>query len=477
MQPIEELLRETIGLDVAAVGPNLIQRAVRHRARSLGIRRLEEYRQFLEQSLAEWHELIESVVVPETWFFRDPEPIAAFVQLVREEWLPAHAGSALRLLSVPCSSGEEPFSLAMALLDGGIPAARFHIDGADISARALARAARGVYGRNSFRGKNLGFRDHHFQPSTEGFVLEPAVRKCVRFYRGNLLSDDFPNPQARYDFIFCCNLLIYFDALMRRKALGKIERLLAPTGVLFVSPVEHPLVIENGFVPAGIPMAFAFRKAGHGSRRQRIPWLAKQTAGGVPVPLNEAQTQAHFSPSPRPSPPRQGRGGSLGSRSAKRTRQDMGGDRRRFSLSPVEGGSRAGVSPVFRASRPRTTREDGREACPITPSAAAGAGVRGTDDLETARRLADAGHLRKAAAICEAHLSRNRDSAQAYYLLGLVRDASGEPGAIDCYRKALYLEPNHYDSLLQMALLLQKNGDTARARTFKNRAQRLKTEP
>ena len=99
---------------------------------------------------------------------------------------------------------------------------------------------------------------------------------------------------------------------------------------------------------------------------------------------------------------------------------------------------------------------------------------RAQHDLETARRLADAGRLKEAAEICEAHLRENRASAQAYYLLGLVRDAGGEPGAIECYRKALYLEPNHYESLLQMALLLQKNGDAARARTFKSRAQRIK---
>jgi chemotaxis protein methyltransferase WspC len=67
-------------------------------------------------------------------------------------------------------------------------------------------------------------------------------------------------------------------------------------------------------------------------------------------------------------------------------------------------------------------------------------------------------------------------SAQAHYLLGLVRDASGDASAIDCYRKAIYLEPDHYESLLQMTLLLQKSGDSARARAFRNRAQRVKTK-
>ena len=400
MKPIEDRLRETIGLDAASVGPSLIQRAVRHRMRSLGLKRLEDYQQFLEHSRTEWHELVESVVVTETWFFRDPEPIAAFVRLVREEWLPAHTAAPLRLLSVPCSSGEEPFSMVMALLGAGVPAERFQIDAVDISARALARAARGVYGRNSFRGKDLAFRERYFRPSAEGFVLDSAVRNCVRFYRGNVLSDDFLSSQSSYDFIFCRNLLIYFDPLMRRKALDKIERLLAPAGVLFLGPVEQPLAIEQGFVIATIPMTFACRR--------RPARLSRQPGVAVRSP-RKSEFQA------RPK-----------------------ADRRLLLPSPGK------AFPSLRS------------------------------DLETARRLADSGHLKEAAGICEAHLRESRVSAQAYYLLGLVREASGEPGAIDCYRKALYLEPNHYESLLQMALLLQQNGDAARARTFKSRAQRIK---
>jgi chemotaxis protein methyltransferase WspC len=97
-------------------------------------------------------------------------------------------------------------------------------------------------------------------------------------------------------------------------------------------------------------------------------------------------------------------------------------------------------------------------------------------DLEEARRLADAGRLEEASAICRTHLSSNGASAQAYYLLGLTRDAAGDPTAVEYYRKALYLEPDHYETLLQMALLSQKNGDPVRARTYKNRAQRLKSK-
>jgi chemotaxis protein methyltransferase WspC len=95
-------------------------------------------------------------------------------------------------------------------------------------------------------------------------------------------------------------------------------------------------------------------------------------------------------------------------------------------------------------------------------------------DLGLARRLADEGRLKEASAICDAYLLAHGASAQAYYLLGLVHDAGDLSSARDYYRKALYLDPNHYDTLLQMAGLSLKSGDAVRALTFRNRALRLK---
>jgi len=108
----------------------------------------------------------------------------------------------------------------------------------------------------------------------------------------------------------------------------------------------------------------------------------------------------------------------------------------------------------------------------LTRPSAAHSVVRAPSDLDAARQLADAGHLKEAATVCQEHLRNQGPSPQAYYLLGLVADASGDPQAIDYYRKALYLEPNHYETLLQMSLLLEKAGDTAGARIFKRRAAR-----
>ena len=97
------------------------------------------YLERVRVSGTELQALIEAVVVPETWFFRDRHAFVALARLAREEWLPSHREGALALLSLPCSTGEEPYSMAMALLDADVPANRFRVDAVDISTRSLAQ--------------------------------------------------------------------------------------------------------------------------------------------------------------------------------------------------------------------------------------------------------------------------------------------------------------------------------------------------
>src|SRR5258708_23982977 len=148
----------------------------------------------------------------------------------------------------------------MAFTEAGLPHDKFQIDAADISAHAIARARRAVYGRNSFRGKELGFRDRYFRPVQNEYCLDPAICACVRFQQTNVLAEGLPGLRASYDIIFCRNLLIYFDPPTQQKALAQIAGLLAPAGVLFVGPAEQRVFFDHGFVSAGIPMAFACRK-------------------------------------------------------------------------------------------------------------------------------------------------------------------------------------------------------------------------
>ncbi len=261
MNRIENLLRDSIGLHAPTIGSSVVEQTIRSRMARLGLTNHEAYLELLRKSPAEWNNLVEIMVVTETWFFREKHPFAALVRLVMEEWLPAHPSGTLRLLSAACATGEEPCSMAMALLDAGFPRHRLQIDAVDISARALAFAQRGIYGRNSFRGGDLDFRNRYFLPARGGHVLNPAVRRLVRYQRGNILSPDTLSETGVYDFIFCRNLLIYFDRPTQAATLAKLRRLLVPRGVLFTGSAELPLALEHGFRTLNLPRGFACRRA------------------------------------------------------------------------------------------------------------------------------------------------------------------------------------------------------------------------
>src|SRR6185503_2724728 len=180
----------------------------------------------------------------------------------------------LRLLSVPSSTGEEPYSMAMALLDAGVPSARFQIDAMDVSLHALERAAAAVYGRNSFRGTGTLGRDHHFEAAPRGRRVCQRVRRQVRFRHGNLLACPFVPPRDRFDIIFCRNLLIYFDRATQDRTIEQLGALLKPDGLLFVGSSEGGLTLSHGYVSAKLPMAFAFRRPQSGRPQRSAPLRA-----------------------------------------------------------------------------------------------------------------------------------------------------------------------------------------------------------
>jgi len=283
----QDLLRETMGLDAASVGTSAVERAVQARVQALRLDDPDAYWTQLQGSRAELQALIEAVVVPETWFFRDPQAFAAMARLALAEF----AGGTLRLLSLPCSTGEEPYTMAMALIDAGLPPACFRIDAIDISGQSLDRAREGVYGRNSFRGAGLSFRERHFEAAGRGYRIGDAVRGSVHFAQGNLFDAAFAPAADSYDIIFCRNLLIYFDVETQYRAIGVLKRLLAPKGLLFVGHAETGLLSAHDFVSAKIPMAFAFRKAG--ARPQPVR----------PEPARPRPQRAPFVSQPRPAPP------------------------------------------------------------------------------------------------------------------------------------------------------------------------------
>ena len=406
---IEELLKQSMGLDVHTMGESSILRAIQRRLEQRGQGdNLDVYYQSLRHSREELDSLIEEIVVPETWFFRDQRPFDAFKRLVQEEWLPQHGGQVLRILSVPCSSGEEPYSIAMALHDLGFPAAQAHIDAVDISRRNLERAGRARYRNNSFRGQNLGFRERYFTPVGDEYLLDERIRSGVHFRQGNLLDPGFSATTEPYDVVFCRNLLIYFDRATQDQALQVLRRLLKDTGILFIGHAEAGLFLDSWQVSNRYPSAFAFRKC-NDERRARE----------------------------RPDPALPRRKPRLAGRAAPR-------------------------QPTMPAPAPG--------AQPKAPEAPP---VARNNDLREALLLANQGHLAEAADLCERHLQRQGPSAEAFHLLGLVREATGQSEEAEAFwRKALYLEPRHLEALTHLALLCERRGEVREAQVLRQRTER-----
>jgi len=422
MSLIEEfsgLLKRRMGLDSGSIGQAAVERAVRHRMHAAGVDDEQDYLMRVQAWPDEMQQLIEAVIVPETWFFRYPESQVAMATLARERlFAPGCEGRVLRVLSVPCSSGEEPYSIAMALLDAGVPAHRFQVDAVDISVRMVEFAQRAVYGRNSFRGGDLAFRDRHFSEVPEGHQLAARVRGQVRFQPGNLFDPNLLAGAAPYDFVFCRNLLIYFDMATQERAVQVLRRFAREDGLLFVGPAETSLLTGRRLPAVPLARSFAFR------------------ATPAPAPV-ESLTPA---------------------------RAPLAGQR------PLVHAWTPPRRPVAQAPAPRLPVP--HAAIADAPSAQ-GAGQAAQASLREIAALADLGRVRDAMAQCQAHLDIHGASAEALHLQGLLLDAQGQSRqAQAAYRKALYLDPNHREALLHLAALVASDGDQEGARRLQARAAR-----
>lgn len=298
-----DLLRQETGLDLSEA---MADRAVASRLAHLGLTDADAYLRTLKSD--ELKALIELVVVPESWMFRDADAFTAVIRFVCEKLAEAPARS-VRILSIPCAGGEEPYSIAMALHDAGVPTTATVIEAVDLSEVALERAREGRYTRNAFRGVDLSFRDRHFSAVGNEYQINPALREQVIFSQGNLLALDAGANAGRYDIIFCRNLLIYFDEETTTAAIGKLRMMLADDGLLFVGYAEVPAFCSRGFTPLRVPGVFALKKERRGEREPREaqseaaaarPRVAPKPA---PAPVPTAPRPAAAAPAaPAPDP-------------------------------------------------------------------------------------------------------------------------------------------------------------------------------
>ena len=188
--------------------------------------------------------LVELAVVHETCFYRHPDQLELVAQLA------APAPGGLRLWSAGCATGEEAYSVAMALAEAGRPPGGDCVLGTDVSGRALAEAAAAAYGTRTLRFTPPSWTARWLGPpdAAGDRAIAPALAAGVAFSRHNLLSVE-PPPGAPFDVILCRNVLIYFEPYRIGEALVRLGAALVPGGALVLGPVELPLARGTPLLP------------------------------------------------------------------------------------------------------------------------------------------------------------------------------------------------------------------------------------
>jgi chemotaxis protein methyltransferase CheR len=315
------------------------------------------------------------------------------------------AGAPLRVLSAACSSGEEPYSIAIALAD--VHAAS--IRAVDVNPAALRRAQAARYSSWSLRETPAELQRKWFRGQGRELVLDERIRAAVQFERKNLVDEDLElwQPES-YDVVFCRNVLMYFAPEVARRVIGRIERALAPGGYLFLGHAETLRGLSHGFHLCHTHGTFYYQ------RREATPIAVPELARPEPEPAPEL---------PELRAPR-------------------------AAVAPL-----AGVLELLRDDRFSAALD-------ALDAVAAGASPDRDRLLVRSAILAHGGRFAEAEAACRLVHAIDELDAGAHYVLALCRDGAGDrAAAVEHDQAAAYLDPMFAMPRLHLGLLARRAGD------------------
>ena len=399
--------------------------------------------------------LAPELTIAETYFFRNPDHFRALLGVALPARLLARPpGAALRLLSAGCASGEEAYSLGIALRGALEPGREVSICGIDLNPKVLEKAARARYSRWALRGTPAEVRSLWFRAEGHDFVLDASVRAMVAFEERNLTEDDPAFWQrGRYDVIFCRNVLMYLTPEVARAVIARLAEALAPGGFLFLGHAETLRGMSEQFHLRNTHDAFYYQRRAEAD------------------PLEDAPDPPPVAPSPSP-----GWADSW--------------------LETVRGASEriAALADAARAAEAPRTREPAGEGAhadlvraielmgqarlveaqsllgSLTAESRADPDVR----LLHAVLLMHGGDLAEAARVAAELLETDDTHAGAHYVTALCCESAGDArGAERHDQLAARLDPSFAMPRLHLGLLARRAGDGARARGEFTEALRL----
>ncbi|MDO8141015.1 MAG: CheR family methyltransferase, partial [Candidatus Brocadiales bacterium] len=211
----------------------------------------------------EFDELLDIILIKETFFFRDERQLNVLTKNILPDLAARKNGKEIKIWSAGCATGEEPYSIAMAIMEGFLcDNINVSIYATDISAEALKKAKEAIYGKSSMRSIDRAMLDKYFTHRDGRYHLHDRVKLMVRFDTVNLVDTYFPAEGSNFDIVFCKNVIIYFRLDTVKTVIRRFYDVLAPGGCLFVGHSESLWQISADFDLEEISGVFLYRKDG-----------------------------------------------------------------------------------------------------------------------------------------------------------------------------------------------------------------------
>jgi chemotaxis protein methyltransferase CheR len=267
---IRDLIYQVAGIFHPDNKLRLLNDGCSRRMKERDVKTLREYLQCLTvqpSRQAELVALLNEITVGETCFFRNQPQLDALRQIVIPKVLEIKSKlpfRRLRIWSAGCSTGEEPYTLSMLLMEEATARLRdwtTEILATDLNERSLAHAKSALYGTYSTRNLSAHYRQKYFASVGEQLQVQPAARTSITFNRLNLSDDARMTFMNGLDVIFCCNVLIYFDLASKRRVIQHFYNDLLPHGYLFLGHSESLYGVSDDFRLVHLPGATAYVKA------------------------------------------------------------------------------------------------------------------------------------------------------------------------------------------------------------------------
>ena len=444
---------------------------MRHRMHSVGRARFESSRAYLfhlnasHKGSAEWRSLAEQLTVNETFFFRNADNFLALADIVLPERIRAKSQTKqLRILSAGCSSGDEPYSLAIMLREAlpELHAWDVKIIGIDINPAILLKATRARYSEWSLRSTSDDRRRRYFRADGTDFVLVPDIQKMVSFEERNLVDED---PlfwrSLNCDLVFCRNVLMYFTPEIARGVVGRISQALLGGGFLFLGHAETLRGITPDFHLCHTHDTFYYQQRAARDTAAAATWSAARAEPADYLLPEVVESTANWVDVIQHAAAR------IATLADTRTRsQDQ--DSPRVTLSHPQ--SQTTVTVPTRDWDLSLVLEDVKQErfadalklIGLLPEES----HEDTDALLLrAVLLTNLGRLSESEEVCLRLLALDEQNAGAHYLMALCSEHGGKANrAIEHGLTAIYLDPGFAMPHLHLGILAKRSGDTVTAR-------------